>query len=236
MTEPASAGTEENRGHGTACSRAGPRRMQRSRVLRASAELLRGAHVRNRTGAVRLRSGCSTIEQTWACCGRLVATRAAAEGIEPSSHRLTVGCLTIRLRCNVKGSPASACETCADEPRKCDARLSENEGALAGARRGTGHRGRTCVAGFRDQCPAIGRARCCSGRRALAPVSEAHVSRRATCRDRSRTSRSRSGGTRTLTISIKSRVRLPFAPRTRGVGREGVEPSSLGVKARCSAD
>jgi hypothetical protein len=67
--------------------------------------------------------------------------------------------------------------------------------------------------------------------------------------------RSGSGGSRTLTTSIKSRVRLPVTLRTRDraremtaracggiravradaqVGREGLAPSSLGVKARCS--
>ena len=79
-------------------------------------------------------------------------------------------------------------------------------------------------------------------------VLPARRSRRvAAASDQGRARRSsRSGGTRTLTTSIKSRVRLPIALRTqehapretapriraraRSVGREGVAPSSLGGK------
>lgn len=50
----------------------------------------------------------------------------------------------------------------------------------------------------------------------------------------------RSGGNRTLTTPGKSRVRFrlrygPECAHERAVGREGLEPSPLGLKARCSA-
>src|SRR5262249_54936327 len=52
-----------------------------------------------------------------------------------------------------------------------------------------------------------------------------------------RTRNGGSEGTRTLTSPLKRRVRSRYATDPSGtVGREGFEPSSLGLKARCPAD
>ena len=210
------------------------------------------AHARSRTGSHRVRGGCSTIEKHGhertrvSACGEL-ERGGAAEAPEKYSlarcvrelqreesnlreDRLTAGCLTIRLRWN-------------EWPTR-NVRVSR----VAPSFQRAWPRTFPCAAWFRAQESNL---RFWIQRPASCQLDDPGV-RRATCTRH--TSPGRSGGNRTLTTSIKSRVRLPITLRTRAdargcraseggdrheradvVGREGVEPSSLGVKARCSA-
>lgn len=90
------------------------------------------------------------------------AKGAPAEGIEPSKTRLTAGCLTIRLRWNIRlervhivRSQISREHAARARRAGFDAKFSMSEDAFD--RMGpcsSGHRVRTCLSGFRGQCPA----------------------------------------------------------------------------------
>jgi hypothetical protein len=136
-------------------------------------------------------------------CGELAArTLRAPESFRPSGRelqrkesnlrddRLTAGCLTIRLRWNI-----GLARTCNVHGRtsSCCAKFSESEGRAR----------RACAAWFRAQESNL---RFWIQRPASCQLDDPGV----TVRGRT----SRSGGNRTLTTSIKSRVRLPITLRT----------------------
>jgi hypothetical protein len=141
--------------------------------------------------------------------GRPVArsTRAPAGGIEPPSDRLTAGCLTIRLRWNETARPR-ACSTSAPRTRTS---LSKRQVFREhGPRAGLPARGFVPGAGvepaFLDSETSV-----LPARRSRSDESDVACE--------GHTSPGRSGGNRTLTTSIKSRVRLPITLRTRANAR-----------------
>lgn len=171
------------------------------------------------------------------------ATLAPAEGIEPSKDRLTAGCLTIRLRWNQR-SPLSSLS------RGARGAIVWRQVVIERAPR------------VRDACsrlrrplpaPSSSLRSCTSCTRAVRfRVQESNlcfwIQRPASCQldDPGMETRAgrigRSGGTRTLTNPLKRRVRSPlrYGPKcivraNDAVGREGLEPSPLGLKARCSS-
>ena len=137
------------------------------------------AHVRNRTGSSRLRGGCSTNRASRAVargartrCAGASGDAAPAEGIEPSKgpvnsrvpdHQASLECENVMLDGHAGAAADPSCPssmgggTTKRSARACassflGARLSEIE--VARERHGSGHRVRTCLPGFRDQCPA----------------------------------------------------------------------------------
>ena len=202
---------------GHACGEdAAPRRLRAPKSFRSSGEAI----------------SWSRTNQSWMRVGPLPSERELQrEESNLRDGRLTGGCLTIRLRWKKSARRAAWSNVLRVRGRAFVRQVFRERG----------RRTRSCdalVPGtgvepvFLDSETSVLPAR----RSRSAPRRATEVARRS-CG---------SGGSRTLTTSIKNRVRLPVALRTRErtrgitarageVGREGVEPSSLGVKARCSA-
>jgi hypothetical protein len=185
------------------------------------------AHARSRTGFTPLTRRVLDHREAWARAHAFPRVRGASrawaracsrdqrpgrsqlqrEESNLREDRLTGGCLTIRLRWNETARPR-ACSTSAPRTRTSlsGARFSESMGRTQVSLR---------VAWFRAQESNL---RFWIQRPASCQLDDPGVTR-AACEGH--TSPGRSGGSRTLTTSIKSRVRLPIALRTRADARWG---------------